>query len=104
MKLERIRLCKQVTLEQCEALFGKAIGKRKKFDYRACNSGKLRAKIEKLWPILHSSKEMPVNGHIGFEFIIGIITEEARLPITVNWALYAEEMNKKQRSGVCSHS
>jgi hypothetical protein len=57
-KPERIRLYKQVTLEQCEALFGKAIGERKKFDYKACKSGKLRAKIEKLWPRLHSKKEM----------------------------------------------
>ena len=62
LKPEKIRLYKQVTLGQYKALFGKAIGERKKFDYRAYKSGKLRAKIEKLWPLLHSSKEMPTNG------------------------------------------
>jgi hypothetical protein len=103
-KPEKIRLYKQVTLEQCKALFEKAIGEQKKFDYKACKSGKLRAKIEKLWPFFPSKKEMPVNSHVGFEFIIGIVTEEAKPPITVNWALYVEETNKKQRSGVRSHS
>ena len=47
---------------------------------------------------------MPINGHVGFAFIISIVAEEAKPPITVNWALYIEEMKKKQQSGVCFHS
>ena len=57
---------------------------RKKFDDKACNSSKLKAKIENLWPLLHSNKEMPVNGHVGFEFTIGIVAEKAKPPIMVN--------------------
>ena len=77
LKLEKIRLHKQVMLKFCEVLFGKAIGKYKKFDYKFYKSSKLRAKVEKLWLLLLSNKEMSVNEQVGFEFIIGIVAEEA---------------------------
>jgi hypothetical protein len=36
-----------------------------------------------------------VNGHVGFKFIVGIVAEEARPPIMVNWPFM---LKKRTRS------
>lgn len=96
-KPSAIRLSKQVTVDECEALFGSPQGQRQKFRYTACTDREMVAKIEAYWPGLHSKSEMPNNCLLSMEFIMGMIAEDKK--IKVNWAAFGVEQNIKQRAG-----
>jgi hypothetical protein len=72
------------------------VGAHEKFRYTECKNQRLRAKIEKLWPLLNSKTEMLSNALLPIEFLMGVVAEEKL--ITVNWAAYAEDVNTVQRS------
>jgi hypothetical protein len=95
-KPDQVRVSKQVTVEECERIFGPVVGTRKKFRYTECKDQRLRAKIEKLWPLLNLKTEMPSNALLPIEFLMEVVAEEKL--ITVNWATYGEDVNTVQRS------
>jgi hypothetical protein len=95
-KPDQVQVSKQVTVEECERIFGLVVGVRKKFRYIECKDQWLRAKIEKLWPLLNSKTEMPSNALLPIEFLMEVVAEEKL--ITVNWVAYGEDVNTVQRS------
>jgi hypothetical protein len=97
-KLEHIRVAKRVSIEECEAMFGATEGTgHKKFRYTNYRDRKVVQRVENIWLLLHSKRQMPSNALLSLEFVMDIVAETKN--IRMNWAAFCEQQNVKQRVG-----
>lgn len=80
--------------------FGEPLGEggRNGFSWQQCDKPEIRAKIEELHPILYQHGPNEIPGLLKMHFAEGIAMEYEKGPKEVNWCLFGEETNKRQRN------
>ena len=91
----RMKCGREVSKAQLEALFGKE-ATRSNYRYTDCRDIRVREKVERIWPLCYGRKGMEGVKLLSLEFAMGIVADE--LKKKVDWAAFAEETNRTQRS------
>ena len=91
----RMKCGREVSKSQLEAVFGKE-ATRSNYRYTDCRTARIVERVEKIWPRCYGRKGMDGVKLISLEFAMGIVAEEHKTQ--VNWASFAEETNRTQRS------
>ena len=84
--LDKTRVLKQVTIDECITMVGNVHRARRKFCYIDCKDQQIVAKIEKYWQLVNLKLTMPTNSFLLLEFVMGIIVEEKE--IQINWVAF----------------
>lgn len=80
--------------------FGDPLGEggRNGFSWQQCEHDDLKARIRELHPILYQHAASEVPGLLKVHFAEGVAMEYEKGPKEVNWCLFGEETNKRQRN------